>query len=134
MADLRSGALSCLLVALYVHQPAQVVLITHEAVRLNRAAHDEAHGWHAQRHGELIREGTTALALADGVYFFRTQSDISVQLAVAHAVSVWIPTADSLKDPIPPPPPPFARVPVSVFSGRGFEVPGRVPVLTVAYR
>jgi len=121
-------------VALYVHQPAQLVLITHETVQLNRAAHDEAYGWHAQRHGELIREGTTALALPDGVYFFRAQSDVSVQLADAHAVSVWIPEADSIKDPIPPPPPPVAQVPVGVFGGRGFEVPGRVPVLTVAYR
>jgi hypothetical protein len=66
---------SCLMVALYVAEPAIVSLTVHDQVQLDRVT-----GTSAERHGGLIPPGTTPVHLAAGTYVFRTTSDAQVQL------------------------------------------------------
>ena len=66
---------SCLMVALYVAEPAIVSLTVHDHVQLDRVT-----GTSAERHGALLPPGTTPVHLAAGTYVFRTTSDAQVQL------------------------------------------------------
>ena len=58
---------SCLMVALYVAEPAIVSLTVHDHVQLDRVT-----GTSAERHGALLPPGTTPVRLAAGTYVFRT--------------------------------------------------------------
>ena len=78
-----AAAYSCLTVALYVAQPSQVELTVQDHVRVDRIV-----GAGAERVGELVPPGTTAVYLAAGTYLFRTTRDAVVRLTDAAAVQV----------------------------------------------
>lgn len=110
---------SCLMVALYVAEPAVVSLTVHDHVQL-----DQVTGTSAQRHGSLIPPGTTQVRLAAGTYLFRTTGDAQVQLA--EGAPVHVVTQAQTKDP-PPDPPKVQALPAD----RGDSPPDHVPALTV---
>ena len=117
-----AAAYTCLMVALYVAEPAIVNLTVHDHVRLDRLT-----GTSAERHGDLVPPGTTPVRLAAGTYVFRTTADAQVQLNEGTPVEV---TAVSLSDKDKwPDPPPVATNPLPAARGDG--PPDRVPTLTV---
>jgi len=78
-----AAAYTCLMVALYVAEPAVVSLTVHDHVQLDRVT-----GTSAERHGDLVPPGTTPVRLAAGTYVFRTTGDAQVQLDKGTAVEV----------------------------------------------
>ena len=113
---------SCLMVALYVAEPAIVSLTVHDHVQLDRVT-----GTSAERHGDLLPPGTTPVHLAAGTYVFRTTADAQVQLEKGAAVKV---TAVLLSDKDKwPDPPPGVATPLPAV--RGDSAPDHVPALTV---
>jgi hypothetical protein len=116
---MAAAGYSCLMVALYVAEPAIVSLTVHDHVRLDRVT-----GTSAERHGGLLPPGTTAVRLAPGTYIFRTTGDAQVQLSKDAPVHVHAGTLAETKD--PPPDPPMA-----VPDARGDGRPDHVPTLTV---
>ena len=118
-----AAAYTCLMVALYVAEPAVVSLTVHDHVQLDRVT-----GTGAERHGGLLPPGTTAVRLAAGTYLFRTTGDAQVQLAQDAAVHVTaVPLSDD-KDKWPDPPPASAT---PLPAARGDGPPDYVPALTV---
>jgi hypothetical protein len=111
------------MVALYVAEPAIINLTVHDHVQLDRLT-----GTSAERHGDLLRPGTTPVHLAAGTYVFRTTADAQVQLDKGTAVEVTaVPLSDD-KDKWPDPPPAATtRLPAA----RGDGPPDYVPTLTV---
>ena len=73
-----AAASTCLMVALYVAEPAIVNLTVHDHVQLDRVT-----GTSAERYGDLVPSGTIPVHLAAGTYVFRTIADAQVQLAKA---------------------------------------------------
>lgn len=117
-----AAAYACLMVALYVAEPAIVNLTVHDHVQLDRVT-----GTSAERHGDLLPPGTTPVRLAAGTYVFRTTGDAQVQLNKGAAVEV---TAVSLSDKDKwPDPPPASATPLPAARGDG--PPDFVPTLTV---
>ena len=118
-----AAAYTCLMVALYVAEPAVVNLTVHDHVQLDRLA-----GTSAERYGGLLPPGTTPVRLAAGTYVFRTTADAQVQLNQGAAVEVTaVPLSDD-KDKWPDPPPAATtRLPAA----RGDGLPDYVPALTV---
>ena len=113
---------SCLMVALYVAEPAVVSLTVHDHVQLDRVT-----GTSAERHGDLVPPGTTPVRLAAGTYVFRTTADAQVQLDKGAPVEVTaIPLSDKDKWPDPPP-----IVATPLPAARGDSLPDHVPALTV---
>ena len=113
---------TCLMVALYVAEPAVVNLTVHDHVQLDRVT-----GTSAERHGGLISPGTTQVRLAAGTYVFRTTADAQVQLSQGATVQVTaVPLSD--KDKWPDPPPVVTNPPAAA---RGDGPPNHVPTLTV---
>ena len=117
-----AAAYTCLMVALYVAEPAIVSLTVHDHVQLDRLT-----GTSAERHGALLPPGTTPVRLAAGTYVFRTTSDAQVQLDKGAAVEVTVvPLSDKDKWPDPPP-----AVATPLPAVRGDSPPDHVPTLTV---
>ena len=113
---------SCLMVALYVAEPAIVSLTVHDHVQL-----DQVTGTSAERHGDLLPPGTTPVRLAAGTYVFRTTADAQVQLDKGAPVEVTaVPLSDKDKWPDPPP-----VVATPLPAARGGGPPDHVPTLTV---
>ena len=113
---------SCLMVALYVAEPAIVSLTVHDHAQLGRLA-----GTSAERHGALLPPGTTPVRLAAGTYVFRTTGDAQVRLDKGAAVEVTaVPLSDKDKWPDPPP-----AVATPLPAARGDGPPDHVPTLTV---
>ena len=118
-----AAAYTCLMVALYVAEPAIVSLTVHDHVQLDRLT-----GTSAERHGGLLPPGTTPVRLAAGTYVFRTTGDAQVQLNKGAAVEVTaVPLSDD-KDKWPDPLP-AATTPLPAARGDG--LPDFVPTLTV---
>ncbi len=118
-----AAAYTCLMVALYVAEPAVVSLTVHDHVQLDRVT-----GTSAERHGGLLPPGTTPVHLAAGTYVFRTTADAQVQLDKGAPVEVTaIPLSDD-KDKWPDPLP-AATTPLAAARGDG--PPDHVPTLTV---
>src|SRR5690348_12156832 len=112
---------SCLMVALYVAEPAIVSLTVHDHVQL-----DQVTGTSAERHGDLLPPGTTPVHLAAGTYVFRTTADAQVQLEKGAPVEVTaVPLSDKDKWPDPP------AVATPLPAARGDRPPDHVPALTV---
>jgi hypothetical protein len=121
-----AAAYTCLMVALYVAEPAVVSLTVHDHVQLDRVT-----GTSAERHGGLLPPGTTAVHLAAGTYVFRTTGDAQVQLAqgaAVHVTAVHALTDDKDKWPDPLP---GATTPLPAARGDG--PPDHVPALTVLH-
>jgi hypothetical protein len=116
-----AAAYSCLMVAMYVAEPAVVSLTVHDHVQLDRVT-----GTSAERVGGLLAPGTTPVHLAAGTYIFRTTRDAQVQLSDGASVSVTA-VAQSDKDKWPDPPPATTSLPAA----RGDSPPDHVPTLTV---
>ena len=113
---------SCLMVAMYVAEPAIVSLTVHDHVQIDRVS-----GTSAERHGGLLPPGITPVYLAAGTYLFRTTGDAQVQLAQDAAVHVTaVPLSDKDKWPDPPP---ASATPLPAARGDG--PPDYVPALTV---
>jgi hypothetical protein len=72
---LDGRAYTCLMVALYVTEPAIVNLTVHDHVQLDRVTRTSA-----ERYGDLLPPGTTPVHLAAGTYVFCTTGDAHVQL------------------------------------------------------
>ena len=118
-----AAAYTCLMVALYVAEPAIVSLTVHDHVQL-----DQVTGTSAERYGNLLPPGTTPVHLAAGTYVFRTTADAQVQLDKGAPVKVTaVPLSDKDKWPDPPP----AAVATPLPAARGDGPPDYVPTLTV---
>ena len=118
-----AAAYTCLMVALYVAEPAIVNLTVHDHVRLDRLT-----GTSAERHGGLIPPGTTPVRLAAGTYVFRTTGDAQVQLGEGTPVRVLAVTQPNTKDGNGSPDPPKAQ---ALPAAAGDSPPDHVPALTV---
>jgi len=117
-----AAAYTCLMVALYVAEPAVVSLTVHDHVQLDRIT-----GTSAERYGDLVPPGTTPVRLAAGTYVFRTTADAQVQLDKGAAIEVTaVPLSDKDKWPDPPP-----AVATPLPAARGGGPPDYVPALTV---
>jgi hypothetical protein len=117
-----AAAYTCLMVALYVAEPAVVSLTVHDHVQL-----DQVTGTSAERYGNLLPPGTTPVHLAAGTYIFRTTADAQVQLDKGAPVEVTaVPLSDKDKWPDPPP-----VVATPLPAARGDSPPDHVPTLTV---
>ena len=117
-----AAAYTSLMVALYVAEPAIVHLTVHDHVQLDRLT-----GTSAERYGDLLPPGTTAVRLAAGSYVFRTTADTQVQLDKSAPVEVSaVPLSDKDKWPDPPP-----AVATPLPAARGGDSPDHVPTLTV---
>ena len=117
-----AAAYTCLMVALYVAEPAVVSLTVHDHVQLDRVT-----GTSAERHGDLLPPGTNPVHLAAGTYVFRTTADAQVQLGKGAPVEVSaVPLSDKDKWPDPPP-----AVAAPLPAVRGGGPPDYVPALTV---
>ncbi|MFC0533014.1 hypothetical protein [Phytohabitans kaempferiae] len=105
----RSAAVVCayLMVALYVYEASDVEFTAEETVRLDRLAYSAESGFVAERHGDLLQPGTTALRLEKGVYHFRTGHDAGLRVDPAGAVTVrtMVPSVQRDRDQWPDPPP-----------------------------
>jgi len=117
---MAAAGYSSLMVALYVAEPAVVSLTVHDHVQIDRVT-----GTSAERHGDLVPPGTTAVRLAAGTYLFRTTGDAQVQLGEHTAVHVLAITQTNDKD--GPPPFPTQALPAA----KGDSPPDHVPTLTV---
>ena len=111
---------SCLMVALYVAEPAVVSLTVHDHVQLDRLTS-------AERHGDLVPPGTTPVSLAAGTYVFRTTANARVQLGGAAPVHVLAVTQANDKDGDWPDPQKALALPAA----KGDSLPDHVPTLTV---
>jgi hypothetical protein len=118
-----AAAYTCLMVALYVAEPAVVNLTVHDHLQLDRVT-----GTSAERHGDLVPPGTTPVHLAAGTYVFRTTGDAQVQPNEGAAVEVTAVHSLSDKDKWPDPPP---AVTTPLPAARGDGPPDYVPTLTV---
>jgi hypothetical protein len=117
-----AGAYACLMVALYVAEPAIVNLTVHDDVQLDRVT-----GTSAERHGDLLSPGTTPVHLAAGTYVFRTTGDAQVQLGEDTPVRVLAVTQpDNNYGNWPDP-----SVAHPLTGGKGDSSPDYVPALTV---
>ena len=96
-------ALTFAAVALYVPQAATIDITAREQLRLDRLVHDADTGYSLQRHGPLIAPGATALRLPAGVYHFRAEQDVTVDVTEAGAVRFVAQAADGDKDEWPDP-------------------------------
>jgi hypothetical protein len=114
-----AAAYTCLMVALYVAEPAVVSLTVHDHVQLDRVT-----GTSAERYGDLVPPGTTPVRLAAGTYVFRTTADAQVQLgdAPVHVLAV---TQANDKDGDWPDPQ------KALPAAKGDRPPDHVPALTV---
>jgi hypothetical protein len=106
-----AAAYTCLMVALFVGEPAIISLTVHDHVQLDRVT-----GASAERHGDLIPPGTTEV---------RTTGNAQVQLGQDAPVRVLAVTRSDGKD-IPPDPDAQA-----LPAAKGDSPPGHVPTLTV---
>jgi len=118
-----AAAYTCLMVALYVAEPAIVNLTVHDHVQLDRIT-----GASAERHGDLVPPGTTPIHLAAGTYVFRTTADAQVQLDEGAPVEV---TAVLLSDDKDKWPDPLPAATSTLPAARGDSPPDHVPTLTV---
>ena len=110
-------------VNLHVHEPSVVEVTVGDRVQVDRVV-PSPHGHRAERHGRLLDPGTTTVALEPGHYFFKTLSDTHLRVVSGGGASVT--TTDGTKDGNWPDPP-------MVTDGRGDEVPGEPPSLTVEH-
>ncbi|HEX6871233.1 MAG TPA: hypothetical protein VF163_09055 [Micromonosporaceae bacterium] len=78
-------------VALYVYERAEVELTITETLRLSRLAHTPSDGFFLERHGELLPPGCHRLALATGVYHFKSVNDVHVRLLQPEKIQVVTP-------------------------------------------
>jgi hypothetical protein len=117
-----AAAYTCLMVALYVAEPAIVNLTVHDHVQLDRVT-----GTSAERHGDLLPPGTTPVRLAAGTYVFRTTGDAQVQLGEDTPVHVLAVTQANGKDGSWPDPSMAQALPAAM----GDSPPDHVPALTV---
>jgi hypothetical protein len=117
-----AAACTCLMVALYVAEPAVVSLTVGDHVQLDRVT-----GTSAERHGDLVPPGTTPVRLAAGTYIFRTTADAQVQLDQGAAVSVTAVQAPANKGDWPDP----AAANTPLPAAKGDSPPDHVPTLTV---
>ncbi|HKT00265.1 MAG TPA: hypothetical protein VJT31_12100 [Rugosimonospora sp.] len=136
LAGLAGTAYTCLMVALYVHEPSQVELTVQDHVRVDRVVPSDTRGTSLERYGPLVPPGTVSLELAPGAYYLRTTRDAQVRLADPAAVQVVARPSD--KDPWPPPPPLAPGLPVQDWAAHlpmlavaGDGEPDHVPSLTV---
>ena len=118
---MAAAGYSCLMVALYVAEPAIVSLTVHDHVRLDRVT-----GTSAECHGGLLPPGTTAVRLAPGTYIFRTTGDAQVKLSQDARVHVLAVTQATGKGGWPDPP--MAN---ALPADKGDGPPNHVPTLTV---
>ena len=117
-----AAAYTCLMVALYVAEPAVVSLTVHDHVQLDRLT-----GTSAERHGGLISPGTTRVRLAAGTYVFRTTADAQVQLGEDTPVHVLAVTQANDKDGDWPDPQKAQALPAA----KGDRPPDHVRTVTV---
>ena len=118
-----AAAYTCLMVALYVAEPAVVNLTVHDHVQLDRVT-----GTSAERYGNLLPPGTTPVHLAAGTYVFRTTADAQVQLdedAPVEVIAVPCRTTRTSGRILFPP---WLR---PLPAARGDSPPDHVPALTV---
>jgi hypothetical protein len=116
-----AAAYTCLMVALYVAEPAVVSLTVHDHVQLDRLT-----GTSAERHDDLLPPGTTSVRLAAGTYVFRTTADAQVQLGEGAKVHVLAATQVNGKDD-----PPEHMMAQALPTAMGDSPPDHVPTLTV---
>jgi len=117
-----AAAYTCLMVALYVAEPAVASLTVHDHVQLDRVA-----GITAERYGDLLPPGTTAVRLTAGTYVFRTTGDAQVQLGEDTPVHVLAVTQANDKDGGPIELSKAQALPAA----KGDGPPDHVPTLTV---
>jgi hypothetical protein len=115
---------ACLMVALYVTAPSQVVLTVADHVRI-----DQVTLAGPQRHGALISPGSTTIDLTEGMYLFRTTSDAQVKIADPGVVTVTALADPNNKDEWPDPSP--HGLPDEVVASKGDATPDHTPKLTV---
>jgi hypothetical protein len=120
----RAHVLSSLAVALYVTEPAAIILTAREIVRIDRVVRSAAGDVTAERHGDLLPPGTSTIHLDRGTYHFRTRG--AARLHIIDPDSVTVSTARSVKC-LPGPGTDAA------FEIRGGGVPDHVPALAVTY-
>jgi hypothetical protein len=138
MTNPRAQALTSLMVLLYVAAPTTIMLTAHETVRVDKLAYSADRGYTADRHGDLLRPGTSTVRLDRGTYHFRTTRDAA--LHVTDPASMTMRTSESVK--CIPPPSLMPGKPESgpgpsdadaVFGIKGNRAPGQVPALTITY-
>jgi hypothetical protein len=118
-------ACTCLMVALYVAEPAVVSLTVGDHVQLDRVT-----GTSAERHGGLLPPGTTQVRLDAGTYVFRTTADARVQLSQDAAVQV-VADGQPFTKTNDPDLLPAGQGPAALPAAKGDGPPDRVPALTV---
>jgi hypothetical protein len=106
-------------VSLHALEPSVVELTVGDRVQLDRLT-PSPRGYLAERHGRLLDQGVTTVALPPGQYFFQTLSDTHLRV-VAGGVAARIATSDKDKWPDPLP------------AARGDEVSGEPPRFTIEH-
>jgi hypothetical protein len=109
-------------VTLHAHEPSVVEVTVGDRVQLDRVM-PSPHGYRAERHGRLLAPGTTTVALEPGHYFFKTLSDTHLRVVSGGGTTVITPADKDGQWPDPS----------MVTDGRGDEVPGELPSLTVEH-
>jgi hypothetical protein len=84
-------------VALYVYDATDVDVTAMEILRLSRLAYTPTDGYFLQRHGDLLRPGTTRLRLEVGVYHFKSVRDVQLRIHRPDAVRVLTPGGESAR-------------------------------------
>jgi hypothetical protein len=112
-------------IGLHARESSVVELTLGDRVQLDRLTPSQ-HGCVAERHGALLQPGTTTVALEPGHYLLRTLSDAHLRVVTGGVAAV------SLSDPKDPwPPPASAGGAPAPSGGKGDELPGEQPSLTI---
>ena len=110
-------------VSLHARESSVVELTVRDCVQLDRLIPSQ-HGYLAERHGRLLDPGVNTVALPPGHYYFKTLSDANLRV-VTGGVSAGITAHD--KGDFPDASPTNLPTP----DGKGDEVPGELPSLTI---
>jgi hypothetical protein len=114
-------------IRLHAREPSVVELTLGDRVQLDRLT-PSPRGYVAERHGALLQPGTTTVALDPGHYLLRTLSNAHLRVVAGGVAAVSL---SDPKDPWPPPAP-LAGSPAP-SGGKGDELAGELPSLTLAY-
>ena len=111
-------------IRLHAREPSVVELTLGDRVQLDRLT-VSPRGCVAERHGALLQPGTTTVALEPGHYLIRTLSNAHLHVVAGGVAAV------TLSDPKNPWPPPANGAGAPVPSGKGDDVSGESPGLTI---
>jgi hypothetical protein len=114
-------------IGLHAREASVVELTLGDRVQLDRVM-PSPRGCVAERHGALLQPGTTTVALEPGHYLLRTLSDAHLRVVTG---GVAVARSGDPKDPWPDPSLAGAD-PLPLPGGRGDDIPGEQPTLTIA--